>query len=108
MPNIGDIQKIGYIVAISKDDIWAAGGIWGEGPPDPGETRSGTRSLVIHFNGQNWTRVPAPDPSYIQNLESIVATSKNDIWVAGGSWDDEDSSGRALIAHFVRCSSDTK
>ena len=62
------------VVAISWNDVWAAGDIGG----------SSYTSFFIHWDGQQWSLVPSPGfDSYI--LTELAAISTNDVWVVGYS-----------------------
>ena len=54
------------IAVVSPLDIWAVGGA-------PGA------ALTMHFNGVQWTRVPAPTAA----LLAVTAISTNNVWAAG-------------------------
>jgi hypothetical protein len=73
----------GHLYAISgtaPDDLWAAGVFTAEPPPAPG------RPLLMHWDGQAWTQVPA-DPAGPQfgTLWGLVALDAEDAWAVGFS-----------------------
>jgi hypothetical protein len=72
-------KTIGYLLAVevvSANDVWAAGEIGG---------RRQFETLVEHWNGQNWSRMPSPSFGTSQEnvLQDIAAVSANDIWAVG-------------------------
>lgn len=95
--------SLSSVAAVSFTNVWAVGTLWGDYPPQIEPRQVGSRALVLHWDGNAWSKIPAPNPSYIQSLDSVSAASENEIWVVGSSFDDEDGPGRALIAHFLSC-----
>ncbi len=59
------------VVAISKDNVWAVGGLIGE-----------TMPLIEHWNGRAWSMVASPVLHGIV-LIGIAAVGANDIWAVG-------------------------
>lgn len=69
------------IAAVSARDIWVVGDY---GPSDAYFSHQ-LRTLVQHWDGTKWRIVSSPVRR--GSLESVVALSSRDIWVAGGSFD---------------------
>ena len=65
VPHITGGQLID-IAVVSPSDIWAVGGVSGA-------------ALTMHFNGVQWTRVPAPTAA----LVAVTALGANNVWAAG-------------------------
>ncbi len=65
------------IAVMSANDIWAVG--WAN-------TDSVDHSLVMHWNGTNWSKVLTPD---IGPIYGIAALSPNSIWIIGNRDDSE-------------------
>jgi hypothetical protein len=67
------------VVAISKDNVWAVGGLIGE-----------TMPLIEHWNGRAWSMVASPVLHGV-GLIGIAAVGANDIWAVGNGlvehWD---------------------
>jgi hypothetical protein len=65
------------VSAISSTDVWAVGGtVPGDGP--------GSRTLVVHWNGAQWSVVSSPNPgSQDTELTGVRALSDHDVWVVG-------------------------
>lgn len=64
--------------ATSATDVWAAGGYcakycWGTAEVDA--------SLILHWNGQTWSRVASPSPGVLQ---AVSARSAANAWAVGG------------------------
>ena len=58
-------------------------------------------TLILHWNGTSWSRVPSPNPSTSNNVfYSISPVTASDIWAVGSSTDDASSMARPLIAHW--------
>jgi hypothetical protein len=62
------------IAAVGPDDIWAAGGDNGTGDP-----------IVVHWDGNNWSRVPLPHFKTQVILADITALAADDVWAVGSS-----------------------
>jgi len=83
------------VSALTGSDAWASGFF---------STKGGEGTLLLHWNGTSWTRVPAPSPSpggpsggSFLNGVDMAATA--DVWSAGGTFD---SAGRerTLLLHW--------
>jgi hypothetical protein len=66
------------IAGTGPTDLWAAGAF----RPHGGQYQA----LVEHFDGANWTVVPAPTENYV-NLTSAAAFSATDVWAVGSKGD---------------------
>jgi hypothetical protein len=79
-PRLGGAREGGYLLAaraFSASNAWAVGNY---------ATTATAQSLIEHWNGHRWTRVPHPNPSSGQNfgfLDGIAGTSPSDLWAAG-------------------------
>jgi hypothetical protein len=62
------------VTATSATDAWAAG---------ISVTSAGRRTLMLHWNGTTWTRVPSPTPGMYVTLAGVAASSTSQAWVAG-------------------------
>jgi hypothetical protein len=63
------------VSAVSTNDVWAVGYVSGLG---------GThRSLILHWDGTSWTRVPAPRNGSFSVLSGVTAISANKVWAVG-------------------------
>ncbi len=83
------------VAARATDDVWAVGAT------DPiGATSQ--RTLIEHWDGQNWTMVPSPSPSAdgVNILSAVTMLTANDGW-AVGVYDLVNLTGRqALTLHW--------
>lgn len=74
------------VAATSPRNAWAVGLV-------------GTRTLIVHWNGRTWTKVPSPNPGPNPNLEGVAATSARDAWAVGRTgWDSPPM--KTLILHW--------
>ena len=63
------------VVAISETDAWAVGEIVKE---------AGVRTISLHWDGVEWSRVPLPQPSpQAQLLAGVTALSPTQVWAVG-------------------------
>jgi hypothetical protein len=74
-PGIATDTLFGVSV-LSSRDIWSVGDYTG--------TDNVFRTLIEHWNGRAWQRVPSPNPGIGSSyLSSITAVSPSNIWAAG-------------------------
>lgn len=90
--------------ALSPQDVWAAGYKWSDYPPDANSSQIGARAFVLHWDGTQWTETSAPNPSYIQSVYAIAASS-TEVWAVGTTADNEDMTPLGMVAYLTRCSS---
>lgn len=62
------------VTARSETDAWAVG-----------YDEENRRSLILHWDGVDWQRVPAPSPGDETILRSVVALGANNVWAVGRS-----------------------
>jgi hypothetical protein len=75
------------VAATSAKDAWAVGQYQSASGP--------LRTLIMHWNGTAWTRVPSPDPvPGGDTLNGVAAVSASDAWAVGGK------NGRTLILRW--------
>ncbi len=79
------------VVATSATDAWAVGSY---------QSNKGQRSLIVHWNGKAWTKLPAPTLGGSGGLlTGVAATSASDAWVVGG-YTPKSSTNRAAVEHW--------
>ena len=76
-PNKGPFPNgLSAIEAVAPDDIWAVGSWFTKAFVD--------RTLVLHWDGTVWTRVPSPNAGAADNnLVSVAAIATDDVWAVG-------------------------
>lgn len=80
----------GGIGVVSANDVWAVGSY---GPNGSRQT------LVLHWNGTQWSIVPSPNAGAFENrLNGVAAVSANDIWAVG--YAHVGSNDQTLIEHW--------
>ena len=87
------------VAATSPRNAWAVGEISpGPGVP-PGR---GARTLIEHWNGRTWKRVPSPSPGAAAQLIGVAATSPCNAWAVGwtGTGSEPGASAKTLIEHW--------
>jgi hypothetical protein len=79
------------VAATSASNAWAVGSTYDHGV---------TRTLILHWNGTRWTRVPSPNPggNGYDSLEGVAATSASDAWAVGEY--DKGGIDRPLTLHW--------
>jgi hypothetical protein len=80
------------VAVLSSRDAWAVGS---------SNTGTAGRTLVVHWNGSAWTRVPSPNPggpSRSNVLDGVTALSPSDAWAVGSYA--TGTTTRTLILHW--------
>src|SRR5207249_1903346 len=73
-PHPGVESSFYGVSAISSNDVWAVG-YYTDGPQ---------RTLVEHWDGAQWSVIPSPNASTLNNiLRGVAAISANDVWAVG-------------------------
>ena len=75
--------------ALSGVAATSAGNAWAVGSDGNGKT------LIVHWNGTAWTRVPSPSLSGFASLSGVAATSTTNAWAVGFG-----GNGKTLIVHW--------
>jgi len=91
-PGSGDNELSG-VAAVSATDAWAVGETTG--------LQNGFQTLILHWNGTAWKRVPSPDPAgpaFANSLSAVAAVSASDAWAVGQQ--SPNGIGQALIEHW--------
>jgi hypothetical protein len=85
-------SSLSSVAAVSSNDVWAVGRLF------EGEV---SRTLSMHWDGSQWSIVPTPNVSTMNNsIWGIAIVSANDIW-AVGVYDGEDVvETRTLTMHW--------
>lgn len=66
------------VAALSPSDIWAVGKVETMPTYSP-------LSVIEHWNGTQWTRIPPPTPNTSSGFTGVVAVAANDVWAVGSS-----------------------
>jgi eukaryotic-like serine/threonine-protein kinase len=85
-PDLGTCQtRVGVTAASSIADVAAASAdsAWAVGSTGCGATS--TRTVILHWNGTAWTRVPSPSPGPGDVLLGVTTTSAGTAWAIGNT-----------------------
>jgi hypothetical protein len=74
------------VAATSARNAWAVGGAVNSG-----------KTLILHWDGTAWARVPSPTPVGETELYAVAATSARNAWAVGGGGA---SPGKTIILHW--------
>jgi hypothetical protein len=66
------------VLALSENDVWAAGQWFGGSSSQP---------FVQHWDGSSWTEVTLPDAHHDGVLRDLDASGPNDVWAVGWEWE---------------------
>jgi hypothetical protein len=84
------VNILSGVAAVSATEAWAVGQYFAGA--------SGDSTLVLRWNGQNWTQTTAPAPGSQSVLNAVTATSAGNAWAVGSF---VTSSGpKTLIEHW--------
>jgi hypothetical protein len=86
------------VAVLSARNIWAVG-------DDAAADNAGApyKSLIVHWNGQSWKKVPSPSPGIGSTyLTSVTAVSSSNIWAAGdySTQSGDFASNKTLMLHW--------
>jgi len=81
------------VAALSPSNAWAVGNTGAS------SVSTGQKTLIEHWNGRAWTRVPSPSEGIASNLRGITAVSGNNAW-AVGSFTAADGTYKTLTLHW--------
>jgi len=70
----GSDSDLFSVAATSHSDAWAVGEVFTSGK---------ITTLIVHWNGRQWTTVASPDPGHSNELFGIAATSSSNAWAVG-------------------------
>ena len=110
-PNPGSTTSLSAIDAVSARDVWAVGdySIVAAGPPARADATgrdaaartatTGSRTLVLHWNGTSWKQVASPTPGSGGDLTGVTATSASNAWAVGG-YTGTGGAGLNMILHW--------
>jgi hypothetical protein len=87
------------VSADSVKDAWAAGWVISN-CSGAIKTCLTQDTLIAHFNGHRWIRVPSPNPDAANQLSSISADSPTDVWAVGLTGDRFGSYTKPLVLHY--------
>jgi hypothetical protein len=77
-PDPNGTDTLAAVAAQSSTDVWAVGSGSVPGAGVPYDT------LITHWNGEDWSQVPSPNPSTDDNfLYAVSADAGNDAWAVG-------------------------
>jgi hypothetical protein len=86
-PSAPDGSRLSGVTAVSRKNAWAVGESFGL----TSHRSDVTKTLVLHWNGRAWKKVPSPNPSeanqrhsrHDDSLADVDAVSARNIWAVG-------------------------
>jgi hypothetical protein len=96
----GVATQFSSVTAISPTDAWAVGQWWG-----PRGVQWGSYQYPLaHWNGQQWTIQPEPEPAVAYGLDAVAASGANDVWATGEQEVDAEDNMPALTPYQMHYS----
>lgn len=87
-PPGGPASALTDVAVLARRDAWAVGGAQG-------------KSLALHWDGAQWTRVPTPAyPEGTEVFKSVAGTGPDDIWAVGYAEPYESQEYYPVIVHW--------
>jgi hypothetical protein len=92
-PNVGSNNNfLNSVTTVSANDVWAVG--------TSSNKSNNDRTLILHWDGSQWSVVPSPNiGSQTNDLLEVAAASANDIWTVGRYINNSNVS-QTLIQHW--------
>jgi len=75
-------HTLNAVSAVSSNDVWAVGGI-GESLDANPSTGKYNHSLIMHWDGTQWTRLSSSSSANWDEFTGVSAVSANDVWAVG-------------------------
>ncbi|HUX74964.1 MAG TPA: hypothetical protein VMV25_13870 [Steroidobacteraceae bacterium] len=94
--NPGHDDYLQAVQSLSPSNAWAVGYYCSA---SCGKSAEVDRSLILHWNGTAWSRVPSPNAGTQDTLFGVTAVSAGDAWAAGTSFSSA-KGFRPLILHW--------
>lgn len=92
-PNPGELDNsLSEVAAVSANDAWAVGYFTGGGWTN--------QTFITHWDGTQWTQMPAPSGTMGAALYGIAAVSPDDVWAVGYHYDESVGTDRALFERY--------
>jgi hypothetical protein len=85
------------IHVVTGTSAWAVGG-YGSATYS-GNAGYPAHTLILHWNGRNWSRIAAPNPGAVDWLTSVAGSSSSNVWAVGG-FASKDGEMRTLVMHW--------
>src|SRR5215471_3326408 len=98
IPGLPAVVALHAVAAVSSSDVWAVG------EEDSGQPYAPSHTLIVHWDGTAWTRVPSPGPStsgLFPSLVSLSMVSATDGWAVGSVYDEQANTSRNLALHWT-------
>ena len=77
-------DSLNGVAAVSSTDVWVVGRRLGPAQPGSASPQYVSTTLILHWNGTQWSIVPSVNPSASSNmLNSVAASAANDVWAVG-------------------------
>ena len=90
-------SELAAVRAVSASDAWAVGDY-------SSAAGGGNKTLILHWNGTTWARVPSPNPGLGDDLTGVAAASASNAWAVGfsivGAAANASQTAQALVLHW--------
>lgn len=81
IPDVGgSMGLLNDVAAVSSNDVWAVGQYY--------DSNGRPSTLTIHWNGNQWNKVPSPTSKFAtDSLQAVTALSSDDVWAVNSFMD---------------------
>lgn len=95
IPGLPAVVSLSAVQALSPSDVWAVG------EASSGQPFALSKTLIVHWDGTAWTRVPSPGPTSLGvSLSSLSMDSATDGWAAGPVYHEQTNTTTGLEMHW--------
>ena len=95
------IPGLPALVALNAVDALSPSNVWAAGEAGSGQAFAPNSTLIVHWNGTAWTRVPSPGPSALDlTLNALSMDSATDGWAAGDVYHPKTNTVTGVALHW--------
>jgi hypothetical protein len=92
-PALGQSSVLSGVAIVSASNAWAVGSY-------QGNTARQDQTLIEHWNGRSWSRVPSPRPGGESWLTAVAVISSRNAWAVGAYADQVGGRNKLLTVHW--------
>lgn len=93
-PAPGQSSALVGVASVSASNAWVVGSYEGNTAPRHDQT------LIEHWNGRSWNRVPSPHPGGESWLTAVAVVSARNVWAVGAYGNSVDGPNKLFTVHW--------